>query len=189
MRHIPNLISACRLATAPVILVLAWYGYPRTVLGVLIASFASDVLDGYLARHYGQASELGARLDSLGDFVIYITIPVAWWQLWPDIARHEAPYIMAVIASVVIPPLIALYKFHAFVSYHTWTAKLAALLVGGSILLIFAGGPVWPFRVAMPVCCVAALEEIAITLALTERRTNLRSIWCVIQHNKSRAAS
>lgn len=186
MLHIPNLISACRLATAPVILVLARYGYPRIVLAVLIASFASDVLDGYLARRYGQESALGARLDSLGDFVIYITIPMAWWQLWPDIARHEAPYILAVMASVTIPPCIALYKFHALASYHTRTAKLAALLVGGSILLIFAGGPTWPFRIATPVSCVAAIEEIGITLTLTERRTNVRSLWCVMRHNKSR---
>lgn len=188
MLQLPNLISVCRLATAPIILVLAWYGYPRAVLCILIASFASDVLDGYIARRYGQTSELGARLDSLGDFAIYTTIPVAWWLLWPDSARHEAPYIIAVIASVTIPPLIAFCKFHAATSYHTRTAKLAALLVGGSALLIFAGGPAWPFRIATPICCVAAIEEIAITLALTERRSNVRSLWSLIRQRKNRKA-
>jgi cardiolipin synthase len=186
MQHLPNLISVCRLATAPVILVLAWHGYSRVVLGVLVASFASDVLDGYLARRYGQTSEFGARLDSLGDFIIYITIPMAWWLLWPDSARHAAPYIIAVIASVTIPPLTAFCKFHAIASYHTRLAKLAALLIGGSTLLIFAGGPTWPFRVATPVSCIAALEEIAITLTLTERRSNVRSLWGVIRQRKSR---
>jgi hypothetical protein len=50
MRHLPNLISGCRLATAPVLLVLAWYGYAHTFLVVTAASFASDVLNGARAH-------------------------------------------------------------------------------------------------------------------------------------------
>ena len=91
MRHIPNLISGCRLATAPVLLLLAWYGYSQAFLAITTASFASDVLDGYLARRLGQTSELGAKLDSVGDFVIYITLPLGAWWLWPDMARREIP--------------------------------------------------------------------------------------------------
>ncbi len=106
---IPNLISGCRLATAPVLLLLAWYGYPQAFLAVTTASFASDVLDGYLARRLGQISELGAKLDSVGDFVIYITLPLGAWWLWPDIVRRESPSFIAVLASCVLPPLVALF--------------------------------------------------------------------------------
>lgn len=179
--QLPNLISVCRLATVPILLILAWHGYRRAVLTILVVSFASDVLDGYIARRLGQTSELGAKLDSLGDFAVYMTLPLAWWWLWPDIARHETPYIITVIASLTIPPLIALGKFRTLTSYHTWTVKLASLLVGGSMLLIFAGGPVWPFRVATPLSVIAALEEIAITLTLTERRSNVRSFWHIMK--------
>ena len=37
MRHIPNLISGCRLATVLVLLFLAWYGYPSTFLAITAA--------------------------------------------------------------------------------------------------------------------------------------------------------
>ena len=42
--------AADYVATAPVLLCLAWYGYPYTFLVITAASFASDVLDGTLAR-------------------------------------------------------------------------------------------------------------------------------------------
>jgi phosphatidylglycerophosphate synthase len=76
MRYIPNLISGCRLAAVPVLLLLAWYGYPHTFLIVTAASFASDVLDGFLARRFGQTSSLGATMDSVSDGVLYITLPL-----------------------------------------------------------------------------------------------------------------
>jgi phosphatidylglycerophosphate synthase len=72
MRQLPNLMSAGRLALAPVLLVLAWYGYPHTFLVLTAAAFASDVLDGLLARRLGSTSTLGATLDSVSDFVLYI---------------------------------------------------------------------------------------------------------------------
>lgn len=179
--QLPNVISALRLASAPVLLVLAWYGYARTVLVMLVASFASDVLDGYLARAWGQTSALGAKLDSVGDFVMYLTIPLAGWWLWPDILRREAAYFIAVLASCILPPAIALCKFRTVTSYHTWAAKLAALCVGGSVILVFAGAPAVLFRLAVPVSVFAGLEEIAITLLLPESRSNVRSVWHVIR--------
>jgi CDP-diacylglycerol--glycerol-3-phosphate 3-phosphatidyltransferase len=178
--QIPNLISALRLSTAPVLLWLAWHDYSRTVLVTLIVSFASDVLDGYLARRLGQTSALGARLDSVGDFAIYVTIPLVGWWLWPDIIRREAPYCIAVIASTILPPVLGYSKFRTATSYHTWAAKLAALLVGGSVILLFAGWSPWLFRLATPVSIYAALEEIAITVVLPKSRSNVRSFWYIV---------
>ncbi|MDH3598796.1 MAG: CDP-alcohol phosphatidyltransferase family protein [Candidatus Tectomicrobia bacterium] len=178
--QLPNLISVLRLGTAPVLLWLAWYGYSRAVLVALGVSFASDVLDGYLARRLGQTSALGAQLDSVGDFAIYVTIPIVGWWLWPDIIRREAPYFIAVIASTILPPVFGYGKFRTSTSYHTWAAKLAALLVGGSVILLFAGWPPWLFRLATPVSVYAALEEIAITFVLPKSRSNVRSFWHLV---------
>jgi CDP-alcohol phosphatidyltransferase len=177
LMHIPNLISGCRLATAPVLLLLAWYGYSYAFLAVTTASFASDVLDGYLARRLGQTSALGAKLDSVSDFVLYITLPLGAWWLWPDMVRRELPFFLTVLASCVLPPLIAFWKFSTFASYHTWGVKLAALAVGGSTIVLCAGAPPWLFHLAVPVSVLAALEEIAITLMLPERQINVPSFW------------
>ena len=178
--NMPNLISLLRLVSAPLLLWLAWHAYSRAVLMVLIVSFASDALDGYLARRLGQTSEFGARLDSVSDFVLYLTIPLIGWWLWPDIVRRELPYFIAVIASTILPPLVGYCKFHTATSYHTWAVKLAALLVGGSVILLYAGWLPWLFRLATPVSVYAALEEIAITLKLSKSQSNVQSFWHLI---------
>ena len=183
--QLPNLISALRLALAPVMMILAWNGYPRVFLAVMVASFVSDVLDGYLARKLGQTSELGAKLDSIGDFVVYTAIAVAGWWLWPDTMHREALFVIAVIASCTLPPAIALLKFRRLTSYHTWGVKLAALLVGSSLFLLFASGPSWPFRLAALVAICAALEEISITLVLRDCRSNIRSLWHALKHRSA----
>jgi CDP-diacylglycerol--glycerol-3-phosphate 3-phosphatidyltransferase len=148
---------------------------------VLVVAFASDALDGYLARRLGQTSELGALLDSVADFAIYLTIPLVGWWLWPDIIRREAPYFTAVIASTILSPMIGYGKFRTCTSYHTWAAKLAAFLVGSSVILLFAGWLPCLFRLVTPVCVYAAMEEIAITLALPKSQPNVRSFWHIMR--------
>ncbi len=181
MRQLPNVISLFRLTAVPVLLALAWFGYPRAFLALLVVSFASDVLDGLGARRVGLTAARGAGLDTGGDFAIYCTIPLAGWWLWPEILRREAIYFAMAIGSFLLPTAVALVKFRRPSSYHTWAVKIAALLVGGSVIVLFAGGPAWPFRVACPISVLAGLEEIAITLVLTKRRSNVRSLWHVLR--------
>ena len=177
---LPNLISLLRICAAPVLLGLAWRGYSRAALILLMASFASDVLDGYLARRLGQSTPFGARLDSVGDFTLYVTILLVGWRLWPDIMWREAPYFITVTASIILPAAFGYAKFRTVTSYHTWAAKLAAFLIGGSVIFLFAGGSPWLFRLATPVSVYAGLEEIAITLVLPKSHSNVRSFWRLV---------
>jgi CDP-diacylglycerol--glycerol-3-phosphate 3-phosphatidyltransferase len=77
---IPNALSALRLVLAPVLLWLAWTGQHTAFLVTLSASLLSDLVDGWLARRFGQATQLGTLLDSWGDLVTYTSVPLcAWW--------------------------------------------------------------------------------------------------------------
>ena len=91
---IPNLLSGFRLLAAPIMLYLAWTGKPLSFLIMLAISLSTDAIDGFLARRLNWQSELGARLDSWGDFTTYITVPLGAWWLWPDILRREAFFCM-----------------------------------------------------------------------------------------------
>ncbi|MGQ0594344.1 MAG: CDP-alcohol phosphatidyltransferase family protein [Gammaproteobacteria bacterium] len=179
--NLPNLLSCFRFIAAPWLLYLAWNGYPRAYVAVLVLSFLSDALDGFLARWFHQESELGAMLDTAADVIIYITIPVSAWWLWPALLRQEAPFVALVIASYSVPALVGLLKFRSLTSYHTWAVKVAAAAAGGAALVMFAGGPTWPFRLATPLCVLAALEQIAITLVLPESWSDVRSLWHVLR--------
>jgi cardiolipin synthase len=71
---IPNLISLLRLP-------LAWAfshfaGQPAAALTILVLAGLSDVLDGFWARHYRQATATGAVVDGVTDKVFAMTVAV-----------------------------------------------------------------------------------------------------------------
>lgn len=173
---IPNALSALRLVLAPVLVWLAWTGQHTAFLVTLSASLLSDLTDGWFARRFDQATQLGTLLDSYGDFATYMTVPVCAWWLWPDLIRREAWYAAAIVAAYVFPIALGYLKYGRLTAYHTWGAKLSAVVVGGSALALFAGGPPEPFRVATWILVLAELEEIAITTILPTWRPNVPSI-------------
>lgn len=177
MLNLPNLLSALRLASVPFLLLLARLGMPVPFLVLLVCALLSDAVDGFLARKLGQVSELGAKLDSWGDFALYMTLPLCAWWLWPDLIRREAAFVVAVVACYTVPVLFGFLKFRRLTSYHTWGAKLSAWLLSASALLLFAGGPAWPFRLAVAVLVLAELEEIAVTAVLPRWRANVPTIF------------
>jgi len=67
MKRIPNLLSASRIALCLPLLMVDAMTVPFWVL-YLIAGL-TDMLDGFLARRWGAESRLGARLDSLTEFL------------------------------------------------------------------------------------------------------------------------
>jgi len=173
---IPNLLSSSRLILAPILVFLAWKGMDRVFLVLFTISLVTDILDGKIARWLHQQSELGARLDSWADFATYMTTPLCAYWLRPELVATEAPFFWAVVASYTVPVAIGFLKFRSLTSYHTRGAVISAYALGGASIVLFAGGPVWPFRIAAYVLVLAEIEEIAITLVLREPVTNVKTL-------------
>jgi cardiolipin synthase len=70
---IPNAISVVRLACLPVFLWLLFGRDDRAYAAWLLAFLGTtDFLDGYIARHFDQVSNLGKILDPVADRLIFI---------------------------------------------------------------------------------------------------------------------
>ena len=177
MVNVADVLSGLRLLMAPVLLYLAWIGERRLFLLFFACSLLSDFIDGFIARKLNQVSDRGAKLDSWGDFATYMTVPICAWWLWPDLIRQEAPFVVAVVVSYGVPVAVGFIKYGRLTSYHTWGAKVTAVLIGGSAFLLLAGGPAWPFRLSVIALAIAEFEEIAITAILPTWRSNVPSLW------------
>jgi cardiolipin synthase (CMP-forming) len=70
VKHIPNLLSAARLALAPYLFVLLWRRQYAFALAVCFIAGLTDGLDGLLARRLNVSSRLGAYLDPIADKVL-----------------------------------------------------------------------------------------------------------------------
>jgi cardiolipin synthase len=79
-RHLPNVITAARLA---LVLPLVWLMHGdqfRTAFWVAFAAGLSDALDGALAKGFGWQSRLGGLLDPLADKLLITACFVGLWS-------------------------------------------------------------------------------------------------------------
>jgi cardiolipin synthase len=94
---LPNAISLVRLACVPVFLWLLFGRENRLGAALLLGGLgATDWVDGYIARHFNQVSNLGKVLDPIADKVLLVVGMVAILVdgsvpavvFWPAIARE-----------------------------------------------------------------------------------------------------
>ena len=174
---IPNILSLLRLALVPVLVGLASAQRGDIFLVVLAVSLLSDVLDGYLARKLGLVSELGAKLDSWGDILTYAAMILGLHLIWPDIFDKQAEFLFAAMMSFILPTLLAFRKFGAYPSYHTWGAKLAAVLMAPAYYVLILADADSFLRVVILFHLLVAAEEMAITFILNRPRSNVGSVF------------
>ena len=179
---IANLLSFLRLSLVPALVWLALKADADWFLVVLAVSLVSDILDGYLARKLNQVSDFGAKLDSWGDSLTYAGMIFGLYQIWPAIFTEQKAYLLSATLSFIIPLMFALMKFGEYPSYHTWGAKVAAVLIAPAYyMLILIDADTW-FRMVILFYLLVAAEEILITLILKSPATNVGSAWRLIRH-------
>ncbi len=74
---IPNLITLARILLVPVVVWAIAAGEMQIAFLLFLAAGISEPVDGFLAKRFGMATELGAYLDPLADKVMIVSIYVA----------------------------------------------------------------------------------------------------------------
>ena len=160
-------ITSVRIAASLFLLLL-----PLRSAGFLVVytlTGLTDVLDGWLARKTGTASDFGARLDSIADLLFYTILllrlfPVLWQLLPPQIWFAVAGIILVRLAAYVT----AAVKFHRFAALHTWLNKLTGAAV---FLLPYALAVSTGVAYSWTVCIIAlaaSAEELLIHIICKE---------------------
>jgi hypothetical protein len=106
------------------------------------------------------------------------------YLIWPTIFDEQFIYLVAATLSYILPVLIALVRLGSFPSYHTWGAKLAALLIAPAFYLLILSDKQLFFRAVIILHVVVALEEVAITFLLKKPKTNIASILTILNLRK-----
>jgi cardiolipin synthase len=92
---VPNVLSLVRLACIPVFLWLLFVQENRMAAGLLLGVLgATDWVDGYVARRFGQVSELGKVLDPTADRLLFIVCVGA------IIVDGSAPIVFSILVVV-----------------------------------------------------------------------------------------
>ena len=70
---LPNLLTFARLVALPFLIIAIVEGEQMQAFAIFFAMAVSDFVDGYLARHFGMASPLGALLDPIADKLLLVS--------------------------------------------------------------------------------------------------------------------
>ncbi len=97
---IPNLITLGRILLVPVVVWAITAGEMRVAFVLFLAAGISDAVDGFLAKRFGMATELGAYLDPLAD-------AIPGWLVILVVSR-DIMIVSAVILSWLVDKPIAL---------------------------------------------------------------------------------
>jgi cardiolipin synthase len=81
----PNVLSMLRLVCVPIFLWLILTSQDNWAVVILTLSGVSDYLDGKIARHYNQVTQVGQLLDPLADrlYILSTLLGLAWREIIP----------------------------------------------------------------------------------------------------------
>ncbi len=83
---IPNLITLGRILLVPVIVWAIASSQMEVAFAIFVIAGVSDAIDGFLAKRFNMASELGALLDPLADKALLVSIYVSL-GIWGAVPR------------------------------------------------------------------------------------------------------
>jgi phosphatidylglycerophosphate synthase len=170
-------LTLARVALAPTLVVAGAHEAPGWLLALIVVSaFASDVLDGIVARRAGAVTVALRRADSLADTLFYLAVAWVMWRMHADALRPYRWGIIAVLIGEMLAYTAALVKFRRVASYHARSARASGIVLVLAIVLLFAWGSVALVPIALIVIGVSQLESIAITLLLRASRTDVASV-------------
>jgi cardiolipin synthase len=101
--NLANLLTAARIALTPWIVLRLLAGDCQGALALLAVAAATDAADGYIARHFGQKTRLGAYLDPVADKLLLTAVYVSLginefvprWLVWLIVGRDVLILCMA----------------------------------------------------------------------------------------------
>lgn len=179
--NIANALTGFRLLASPALLVPAIRGDEGWFLALFLVLELTDWLDGRLAVRLDQRTDLGARLDSVADMVMYAGLLAGLVLLEGEVLAAAWPWLAAALGGYALSWLASLVKFRRMPSYHTRSAKASYFLVLAAVVGLLAGDLVWPVWVAAAGVTVANLEAILVTLVLHAPRSDVPSVLAALE--------
>jgi phosphatidylglycerophosphate synthase len=184
--YIINSITLYRVLTAPVLLYLIFSNQPEVFKLLLPVSFFTDAIDGYLARKYKVLSVFGSRMDSLGDDLTILAGLVGLYIFKTEFVFQHLQILVALFIFFIIQIIISYIRYRKMTSFHTYFAKIAAVLQGSFLILVFflANPPLALFYAACIFTFLDLAEEIILVALLPKWETNVKGLYWILKRRK-----
>lgn len=188
--RIVNLITLYRIITFPLLILFAATRNMEVFKWLLLASFFTDAIDGFLARKYRATSILGSKLDSIGDDLTILAAVVGLFVIKFDFIRGQVVTLGVLLLLFFIQLGLALYRYKKISTFHTYLAKIAAVVTAVFLLSVFFTQDIYYplFYAAVAITGIELIEEIILVILLKDYQSNVKGLYWIItrrKHNSS----
>lgn len=173
---VPNTISGLRIIGTACLLFLEPMSDAFYIIYTLSA--ISDVLDGWVARTTHTTSELGSKLDSAADLLLYAVMIIRVFPvLWKRLAVWIWYVLGAALAVRVASYLYVGVKYRRFSAMHTYGNKVTSLLTFLVPYFLLLENATAACSLVVFAALLSSGEELAIHLVCKEYDPSIKSIW------------
>jgi len=179
--NIADWFSFYRIFAAPFLIVLLWLNQRELFTWFLLISYSTDMIDGFLARKLKITSARGSQLDSFGDQITFAIGLVGLLIFEYEFISKNYLIILIAFSPYLIQMLIAYSKYGKATAFHTYLAKLSALVQGVFILWSLFFEPIYSLFYGMIVIgLLETIEEITLIFMFDEWVSDVKGIlWAL----------
>jgi cardiolipin synthase len=129
-------------------------------------------------------SSLGATIDSIADDLTVLAAIVGIYIFKPDFLKEQIVLGSLLLILYLIQNAYAWIKYRKMTSFHTYSAKVAAVLQGAFLILFnFLTNPVdLLFYLAAIATIIDLVEEIIMIFILPTWKTDVKGLYWVIRN-------
>ncbi|MBC3846664.1 CDP-alcohol phosphatidyltransferase family protein [Winogradskyella echinorum] len=183
--NIADWFSFYRIIAAPVLLTLIWFDLRLIFTWFLLISYSTDAIDGYLARKLKITSPRGSQLDSFGDQITLIVGLIGLFYF--ENAFIKTNFVLIIIAFVpyIIQMFIAYFKYGKATAFHTYLAKLSAIVQSVFILWSLFFSPEYSlFYIMIAIGLLETFEEITLIFMYRNWASDVKGIYWALRDKR-----
>ena len=183
--NIADWFSFYRIAAVPFLLILIWWNEREIFTWLLLVSYSTDAIDGFLARKLKITSARGSQLDSYGDQMTLMVGLIGLLIFETNFMKENYLLILIAFVPYILQMILAFRKYGKATAFHTYLAKLSAVIQGVFILWLLFFGPVyWLFYVMIILGVLETIEEITLIYLYDKWVAGVKGIYWALKDKR-----
>ena len=183
--NIADWISFYRIAAAPLLILLLFLDERTIFTWFLLISYCTDAIDGFVARKLKITSARGSQLDSFGDQITFILGLIGILIFEFDFIKENYILIIVSFSPYIIQMFIAFIKYGKATAFHTYLAKLSAIVQSVFILWLLFFEPIfWLFYVMIILGILETIEEVALIFMYDNWVSGVKGIYWALKDKR-----
>ena len=183
--NIADWFSFYRIFAAPFLLALIWFDLRLVFTWLLLISYSTDAIDGYLARRLKITSPRGSQLDSFGDQITLAVGLIGLFYFETGFIKANLTLIVIAFIPYMIQMIIAYLKYGKATAFHTYLAKLSAVIQSLFILWSLFFNPEYIlFYIMIIIGLLETFEEITLIFMFDNWASDVKGIYWALRDKR-----